>query len=152
MSSLHRSSEGENGGLSLAVMLCACAGRRLRLSVRWRVRDLLLLVGDLEGADGDLLLCLCALLLIEGASDGVGRDPVGKVASMASMSYRGLAAKYLLEMGAAWEGVPHACLRPASSLVPGLRAARALASRAVAGRLKAVMAAGHSYPMTSCAD
>ena len=33
MSSLHRSSDGENGGLSLAVMLCAWAGRRILLSV-----------------------------------------------------------------------------------------------------------------------
>ena len=107
MSSLHRSSDGENGGLSLAVMHCAWAGRRLLRSVWWRVLDLLLLVGDLDGAEGDLLLRLCSCRLVEGASDGVGREPVGEVESMASMSYRGLAAKTFLRY-AACEGVHHA--------------------------------------------
>ena len=85
MSSLHRSSDGENGGLSLAVMVCACAGRRLLLGVGWRVRDLLLLVGVLDGAEGDLLLRLCSPALIDGASVGVGRRPGGGVGSMASI-------------------------------------------------------------------
>ena len=43
-------------------------------------------------------------------------------------------------------------LEDASSLVPGLRAAKALASGAVAWRLKAVVAAGLSYPMACCAN
>ena len=71
------------------------------------VRDLLLPVGDLDGADGDLLLRLYSRLLIDGASEGVGREPVGEVGSMASMSYRGLAAKTFLRY-AACEGVHHA--------------------------------------------
>ena len=43
-------------------------------------------------------------------------------------------------------------LEDASSLGPGLVAAKALASGAVRGHLKAVMAAGLSYPMACCAN
>ena len=43
-------------------------------------------------------------------------------------------------------------LEDASSLGPGLKAAKALASGAAAGHLKAFMAAGLSYPMASCAN
>ena len=82
------------------------------------MRDLLLLVGDLDGADGDLLLRLYSRLLIDGASEGVGREPVGEVGSMASMSYRGLAAKTFL--GYVLHAKALRMLEDASSLGPGL--------------------------------
>ena len=76
--------------------------------------------------------------------------PVGEVDSMASMSDRGLAAKTFLRL--ALHVKAFHMLEDASSLGSGLKAAKALASRAVSRRPKAVMAAGRSYPMSSCAN